>query len=59
MLMLPIYTDSNSAYLFAEERYWLMLENTNVNKPLNIYSVQSKTEEKSLFVEFEYFMQCT
>lgn len=43
MLMLPIYIDSNSAYLFAEERYWLMLENTNVNKPLNIYSVQNKT----------------
>lgn len=35
-----------------------MLENMNVNKPLNIYSTQDKIEEKSLFVEFKYLMHC-
>lgn len=58
MLMLPIYTDSNIAYLFAEKRNQLMLENMNVNKALNIYSLQNKIEEKSLFVEFKYFTHC-
>jgi len=35
-----------------------MLENMKLNKALNIYSLQNKTEEKSLFVEFKYFMHC-
>lgn len=58
MLMPPIYTDSNTAYLFAEKRNQLMLENMKMNKALNIYSLQNKMEKKSLFVEFKYFMHC-
>lgn len=56
--MLPIYIDPNMAYLFAEKRNELMLENMKLNKALNIYSLQNKTEEKSLFVAFKYFMHC-
>lgn len=35
-----------------------MLENMNVNEPLNIYSMRNEIEKRRSFVEFKYFMHC-